>query len=104
MSPSIDRAQAEALVYAAVDQLNRQLRKPQRLDKSPSTPLAGGGADSLAVLNLLVLAEERIVKAYGVEVVLADEQALAAEPSPFRTLGSLAEHVQAVVAGRLDPS
>jgi len=104
MSPAIDRARAQALVYDAVDQLNRQLRKPQRLKKSPATLLAGGGVDSLGVLNLLVLAEERIAKSYGVEVVLADEQALAAEPSPFRTLGSLAEHVQIIVARRLDPA
>jgi acyl carrier protein len=104
MSATIDREQAMTLVYAAVDQLNRQLRKNQRLDKSPTTPLAGagGGVDSLGVLNLLVVAEERIAKAYGVEIVLADADALAMEPSPFRTLGSLAEHIQAVVERRRD--
>ena len=104
MSATIDREQAAALVYGAVDQLNRQLRKDQRLAKSPTTPLAGapGGVDSLGVLNLLVMAEERIAKAYAVDIVLADEEALAAEPSPFRTPGSLAEHIQAVVERKLD--
>lgn len=104
MTTTIDRERAVALLYGAVDELNRQLRKSQRLDKSPTTPLAGvpGGVDSLGVLNLLVLAEERIAKTYGMNIVLADEEALAMEPSPFRTLGSLAEHIQAVVEPRLD--
>lgn len=95
-----DRQAIENLVFDAVGEVNRQLRAEQRLEPSLATPLSaeGGGLDSLGILNLLVLAEQRIGAAWGLDVLLADDDALSREPSPFRTLGSLADHIEHVLA------
>jgi len=99
----MDRPAVEALLFDAVDELNRQLRADQRLERSPDTPLTGdrGRLDSLGMLNLLVLVEQRIRAASGVDLLIADDQALAMEPSPFRTLGTLTDHVTEALARAL---
>lgn len=106
MKRSVDRPAVEDLLFAAVAEVNRQLPHEQRLEPSLETPLtgAGGRLDSLGVLNLLVLAERRIQNLYGVDVMLADDEALGREPSPFNTLGSLADHIQGVLEREVDGS
>ena len=99
MSQTVDQARIFEWLYAAVDEVNRQLRKAQRIDKSPDTLLTGEGGvlDSLGMLNLLVAIERRIEQHSGLIVTLADEESLSQDPSPFRSLSSLAEHIQRVV-------
>jgi len=50
--------------------------------------------DSLGLVNLIVLIEEKIQQGFGVGVTLVDERAMSQSKSPFRTLGSLAEFVE----------
>lgn len=99
MSQTPDQARVFEWLYAAVDEVNQQLRKAQRIDKSPGTLLTGEGGllDSLGMLNLLVAIERRLEQQLGVSVTLADEESLSQDPSPFRSLSSLAEHIQRVV-------
>ena len=90
------------VVYGAVDELNEFLDPDERLDKSPEVPLIGTGArlDSLGLVNLIVIVEEKVQEAFGVGVTLVDERAMSQSKSPFRTLGSLTEFVEEQIAGR----
>lgn len=103
MGQPVDAEKIQTLLWSAVDELNLQLRRDQRLAKSTEERLTGEGGrlDSLGLINLLVLTEQRIESEFGCQVMLADDQALAAESSPFATLGTLAEHVRKVLEQKL---
>ena len=46
------------VIFAAVDEVNQQLRRAQRLEKSPATVISGEGGrlDSLGLVNLIAVA------------------------------------------------
>jgi hypothetical protein len=71
----LDKGGAIALVYAAVDEVNKQLPRSNRLEKAAATLLYGPGGhlDSLGLVNLLVNTEEKIAATCGVEVSLVEE-------------------------------
>ena len=96
----MDKTQITQLVFGAVDEVNLQLRKAQRLDKSLETVISGEGSrlDSLGLVNLIFAVEQKIEQQSGVTITLADESALNGERDPFRTLGTLTDHVQALLA------
>ncbi len=60
------------------------------------TPLFGreGLLDSLALVSLVVALEQAIEDELNCVVALADEKALSARSSPFRTAGTLAAHAK----------
>ena len=90
-SPEVVKA-----VHSAVDDLNEILDGDERLGKSPEVALIGTDAklDSLGLVNLIVLVEEKVQQQFGVGITLVDERAMSQSRSPFRTLGSLAEFVE----------
>lgn len=57
----------------------------------------GGTLDSLSLVSLIAEAEARIYDEFGANVVLADERAMSAKVSPFRSLRALASHVEKLV-------
>jgi acyl carrier protein len=83
-------------VNSAIDDLNEIQGPDEQLGKSPDLALIGQDAqlDSLGLVNLIVLVEEKIQQGFGVGVTLVDERAMSQSKSPFRTLGSLAEFVE----------
>ncbi len=91
---------ALGLVYAAIDEVNAQSPNGNLLEKSPEAHLLGGerGVDSLTFVNLVVALEEQIHSSMGKSVVLVDEDSMALQEHPFRTVGTLADYV-ARVAG-----
>ena len=89
-------AEVVKAVHSAVDDLNEILDEDERLEKSPDVALIGTDArlDSLGLVNLIVLVEEKVQQQFGVGITLVDERAMSQSKSPFRTLGSLAEFVE----------
>jgi len=61
----------------------------------PDTSLFGQGSplDSLGLVSLLAIVEERIQTSQKRGVVLASEEVFSRARSPFRTVGSLADYV-----------
>jgi hypothetical protein len=92
----MDRGQALALVYEAIDVVNQQLPAGRRLAKSPETILVGpGGAlDSLGIVNMVVTLEERAGEATGAPVVLLDDDAVVDEQGALRSVDSLARFLE----------
>jgi acyl carrier protein len=54
--------------------------------------------DSLAFVNLIVAVEGQLETSLGLSIVLVDEYSMSLQENPFRTVGSLASYVEAVVA------
>ena len=82
-------------IYEVIDELNETLPEGQTLLKSPDTLLFGGGAnlESLGLVRLVLLVEQKILDQMGRVVTLVDEKAMSQTRSPFRTVGSLADYV-----------
>ena len=87
--------EARSLVREAVHRVNSELPGDSRLADSPDTPLIGPRAnlDSLALVSLIAFLEGKLRERTGNPVSLVDEKGLDPENSPFRTLGTLTEHV-----------
>lgn len=90
----MEKEEVLALVLEAVEEWNQQADEEQRLEVSPETHLLGRNSklDSLGLVNLIVLVEEKLANRYDVHLTLADERALSQERSPFRSVQSLAEY------------
>lgn len=88
------------LVYAAIDDVNAQAVKGSLLEKTPDAPLLAGktGVDSLTFVNLVVALEEQIQNTTGNAVTLVDENSMALQEHPFRTVGTLAAYVEQVLS------
>ncbi|NNF28295.1 MAG: hypothetical protein HKN73_13810 [Gemmatimonadetes bacterium] len=66
---------------------------PDTLDEA--TVLFGpeGVFDSIGLVSFIAELEEAVNDEAGAEITIADERALSAEKSPFRSLGALVDHV-----------
>jgi len=87
------------IVYAALDEADAQSLEGVPVKKSPDAPLLGSdqGVDSLTIVNLVVAIEELIQNKFGKTVVLVDEDSMALQEHPFRTVGTLAAYVEKVI-------
>jgi len=83
------------LIYTAVDQVNVQISQGPKILKDPNTPLldAKSGIDSLTLVNLVVALEQLVFDKTGKTIVIADESVFSSPSNPFRTLRTLADHL-----------
>jgi acyl carrier protein len=83
------------VVLDSVSELNLQMEDSHQLELSPETLLFGRGSklDSLGLVNLIVLVEEKTANAFGKSVTIADEKAMSQKNSPFRTVQTLADYL-----------
>lgn len=87
------------IVWAAVDEVNAMAADGDQIVKDPDTPLLGaeGGIDSLAFVNLVVALEDAVRRERGKTVVIVNEETLASEEHPFRTVRSLTEYLGSLI-------
>jgi len=83
------------LVYDAIDEINKENSKKQKITKSLDTVLYGGqnNLDSLGLVNLIVNIEEKIEDNLGITIDLTDDKAMSQKRSPFRTIGTLVDYI-----------
>lgn len=91
-------------LFSAVDAVNPQLPRGNKLSKSPDTALVGSSSplDSLGLVNLIVATEQNVEEEFNVQITLADDAIQPAEDNPFRSLGTLADHIHSLLERRLD--
>ena len=53
--------------------------------------------DSLALVSLIVAVEQNIEDKFEISITLADERAMSLGNSPFRTVSSLADYIEALL-------
>jgi acyl carrier protein len=91
----IARKDAYEIVVASLKEVFEQVGTPPPDNIGEDTVLVGNDAvlDSLGVVQLIVEVEQRVEGGHGVSVTLANDKAMSARNSPFRTVGVLADHV-----------
>ena len=84
------------LVYAVIDEVNMDLPSTQKLKKSLDTQLYGDKSeiDSLSLVNIVVLTEQKIEDEFNITINLADEKAMSQKNSPFRTIETFVEYIE----------
>jgi acyl carrier protein len=90
----------DAIILEAIREVQDMLPLGATLEAAPEAPLmttAGGSLDSLGVVNLMVAVESRVEAAFRRSIGLAEALAERPEESPFRTVTTLAEHIQGLL-------
>ena len=94
----IARTTAVEIVVASLKEVFAQVGTPVPESIGEETVLVGNEAviDSLGVVSLIVEVEQRLEGEHGISVTLANDKAMSARNSPFRTVGVLADHCVAM--------
>lgn len=97
----LQKDSAIEIVTACLKEVMTQTGATAPGEVTPETVIVGKDAvlDSLGVVSLIVEIEQAIDSKYNLQVTLANDKAMSAKNSPFRTVGVLAEHVVEVAAG-----
>lgn len=101
----IEKEKVIQTIFRVVDELNQQLPKKQRLEKSEEAFLYGdsGPLDSLGLVNLIVTTEQKVEEEFGVAIILSDEKALSQKDiSPFETIKRLADYISSLLENKTD--
>ena len=83
------------LIYDSIDELNLDLETEEQIEKNENTSIFGSDSklDSMGLVNLITILEEKIEERTGKFISIADERAMSLESSPFKTIGTLIEYV-----------
>ena len=94
-----NRKTIENLIITSVKEINEQLPQEQQLGQSTKTVLFGkdGKLDSLGLVSLIIIIEQNIEDKYDVSITIADERAMSQKRNPFRTIGALADYIDALL-------
>lgn len=87
------------LIFASIDELNLDLDENEKIGKSEVTHLFGSGEslDSLQLINLITIIEQKIEEERGEYISLADEKAMSLEESPFKTVTTLKNYINSLI-------
>ena len=93
-----------SIVFQAIDTINKQNEQDELIEKSETIELYGSKSklDSLGLVNLIVTVEQNIEDEFDVNITIADERAMSQIHSPFRTIGSLADHIEMLLKEELN--
>jgi len=88
------------IVLSAINELNADLAISDLRDPADSTVLYGDESDldSLSLVMLIGDIEARVNDDFDANLVIASERALSLRRSPFRTVGSLIEYIEQLLA------
>ena len=91
----ITRDQIKELVFKAIVEYQTEIETPINLEEGEKTRLFGADAplDSLALVSLIVLIEEKLEDKYGLCMILADEKAMSRRTSPFSRISYLIDYI-----------
>ncbi|OGT06651.1 MAG: acyl carrier protein [Gammaproteobacteria bacterium GWF2_41_13] len=88
-----------AIVVESVEELNATLDNEVDTTFAEKALLYGGNGmlDSIALVSLIVIVEEKIQDELGVDIILANEKAMSQRHSPFLTIGTLSNYIKTLV-------
>ncbi len=86
-------------IFGAIDEINEQRPKGERLEKSINTALFGshGSLDSLSLVSLVTTLEQKIEEKFGMAVTLLADIDAFENDNPFRTINSLVDYVASIL-------
>lgn len=88
-------SEIESLVIESVQMLAKDFEIEALTEVTSDSLLYGEGAplDSMALVNLIADVEDAVAEKYSTTITLADERALSAKRSPFRSVTNLTEAI-----------
>lgn len=91
----IEKSRVIDVLLMVADDINRQVSKEKRIERSPNTVLLGKESvlDSLGLINFILMVEQRIEETFHCSIVLTEDDLLTFPDGPFRTIGSLSEYI-----------
>lgn len=92
------------IILAALRDLGQELKLPELEHPTGETRLFGAKSslDSMGLVSLIADLEGRLEAEFGRNLILADERAMSQLRSPFRTVESLAAHIEALLNEKPD--
>ncbi|HOJ04280.1 MAG TPA: hypothetical protein PK916_09780 [Bacteroidota bacterium] len=83
------------IVYDSLDELSEMSDGKYSFEKYEEEAIFGkaGKLDSLDLVNLLVIIEERLENIYGISITIANERAISERHSPFANVIRLVEFI-----------
>lgn len=89
----------EKIIIETLIDLNDELENDALKSPTNKTKLYGsdGALDSLALVSFIADLEEKISDRFEKNIVLADEKAMSAKTSPFRSVESLTLYIKALL-------
>lgn len=86
-------------IFSAIDEINKQRPKEERLGKSIDAVLFGsdGKLDSLGLVSLITTIEQKIEEDFGISMTLLEEIAALEKENPFKTVGTLADYAASIL-------
>jgi D-alanine--poly(phosphoribitol) ligase subunit 2 len=89
----------ETILYPCVDEAVSTIESAANLQKNPGAVLFGADSlDSLGIVRFIILVEEKIEDETDLALTLANEKAMSRKNSPFKTLQTLADYIQELMA------
>lgn len=97
-----DSDRIQDILYAAVEEINRELPPEQQLEPSLNTVLFGaeGRLNSIALVTFVLLVEEKLRDSLDLPISLSDERAMSQRNSPFRSLRTLHAYITSFLQER----
>jgi hypothetical protein len=82
-------------IYDAIDEINEDLEQSEKILKNYDAQIFGTGSslDSMGLVNLITLIEQRIEDETGKFISIADEKAMSMQSSPFKTVATLKDYI-----------
>lgn len=88
----------ENIIFETLKEINEELENDNFDNPNSNTKLYGNeGMDSLALVSFITDLEEQISEEFDKEIVLADEKAMSARTSPFRSVESLTNYIKTLL-------
>lgn len=86
-------------IFDAIDEINEDLDQNEQVQKEDDAQIFGteSSLDSMGLVNLITIIEQRIEDETGEFVSIADEKAMSMESSPFKTVKSLKEYITSLL-------
>ena len=95
-----DTNQITKMVFDAIAELNEQMRDEEKLSISSDQDVLfgkGGKLDSIGLVSLIVILEDKIIESFGVPITIADEKAISRKRSPFKTIAALSDYISSLI-------
>lgn len=86
-------------VMEAINELNGQLPKEEKIEKSANAALFGSGGklDSLGLVSLITTVEQKIEEKFGITATLLEDIDLLENNNPFDTVSHLVDYIASVL-------
>ncbi|MCP4120571.1 MAG: acyl carrier protein [Bacteroidetes bacterium] len=84
------------LIITEVEEINEQITDPLQVEFGIKTPLFDA-LNSMRLVTLIVAVEQSVEDEFGTALVLANEKAMSRKNNPFKTIGTFADYIVALL-------